>query len=84
MRKSKIILAIVSLFIISCEVNDEQKIEIKRKQNLSEIKRVKENIIYFKDEKTGICFAYVWIGSEHGGPALTVVPEEKVKDFLVK
>ena len=42
-----------------------------------------KSIRYIYDERTGICFAYLWGGDYRGGPALAVVPYEAVKDHLV-
>lgn len=48
------------------------------------VEEVRSRLIYFKDDRTGLCFAYYWGGAANGGPALTVVPEENVKEFLIK
>jgi prepilin-type N-terminal cleavage/methylation domain-containing protein len=39
-------------------------------------------IRYIRDDRTGLCFAYIWEGGTHGGPALTEVPCEKVNSLL--
>jgi hypothetical protein len=46
-------------------------------------KEVTDEIIYMQDVRTGLCYAYYWGGSAHGGPALTVVPCESCKAYLV-
>lgn len=39
---------------------------------------------YFYDEKSGLCFAHRWGGSlQYGGPAMALVPYEKVKHLLL-
>jgi hypothetical protein len=40
--------------------------------------RVVAEIRYYKDPRTGFCFAYYWGGAGNGGPALSLVPEEKI------
>ncbi len=35
-------------------------------------------IRYIQDSRTGVCFAYAWIGGIYGGPALATVPCEQV------
>lgn len=47
-------------------------------------KGVKRDLVYFEDERTGLCYAYIWGGDSHGGPALTLVPREKVEHLLIK
>ena len=42
---------------------------------------------YFKDPKTGLCFAYMWQSKEgirRGGPALAHVPCDKLSPILDK
>ena len=34
---------------------------------------------YVRDPRTNICFAYLWGGDFHGGPAMTMVPCETVR-----
>lgn len=44
--------------------------------------RIIKEIRYIRDDRTGLCFAYYWGGSYHGGPALTEVPCDRVSKFL--
>lgn len=69
--KNLLLILILILFIISCQ--DETKI------NKHPIK-----IIYFKDDKVNLCYAYVWVGDHHGGPTMTNVPCESVEKYLDK
>lgn len=62
------------------KLNQEQ---VKRQQQFT-VSQVKAALLYFKDDRTGLCFAYYWGGMANGGPALAVVPEEKVEHLLVK
>ena len=56
------------------------------RQRVKEIRAVAtgvaENLLYLKDTRTNICFAYYWGGSAYGGPALTTVPCEVVSPHL--
>jgi hypothetical protein len=47
------------------------------------VQEVQKEIVYFKDHRTGLCYGFWWGGYGHGGPAMTLVPEAKVKQFLV-
>ena len=40
-------------------------------------------LYYIQDSRTGICFAYAWVGSGRGGPSLATVPCEKVPADLM-
>lgn len=40
-------------------------------------------IVYFYDKRTDLAYAYMWDGAGNGGPAISVVPYEKVKDYLL-
>lgn len=42
------------------------------------------NLVYIRDNRTGLCFAFYWGGGEHGGPGFTTVPCEAVLDYLPK
>ena len=42
------------------------------------------NLVYVRDVRTGLCFAFYWGGSAHGGPGFTTVPCEAVLDYLPK
>jgi hypothetical protein len=48
--------------------------------------KLPDKIVYFKDERTGICFAAVNSSTEKGSriTSFTTVDCEKVKDFLKK
>ena len=49
-----------------------------------EMKARAARIQYFEDERTGLCFAYLWEGGDKGGPTLTLVPRENVAHLLTK
>lgn len=43
----------------------------------------KESLVYFKDSRTKLCFAYMWSGDGFGGPAMTHVPcTEEVENHV--
>ena len=70
--------ALLSLFMLhGCgEPNNRVKIRT-RQANLA----IPE-IVYIKDGRTGICFAFYWGGGGEGGPALATVPCSAVQSFL--
>ena len=45
--------------------------------------RAVESVVYEKDSRTGLCFAYVWGGGVQGGPALSWVPCAEVPGYLL-
>jgi uncharacterized membrane protein len=49
----------------------------------SKAEEVVSDLRYVKDERTGICFAYTWVGNYRGGPALTAVPCEQIPPNLL-
>jgi hypothetical protein len=64
------------------KVEQEQQAQLLKNEQ-QECDVISRNIIYFQDKRTGLCFAYYWGGSYQGGPALTLVPRDKVEQFLV-
>lgn len=42
----------------------------------------KMGIAYVRDDRVGLCFAYIWGGAYRGGPGLAEVPCEKVRHLL--
>ena len=60
---------------------EEVKQRINKKQEFA--REILSKILYIKDHRTGLCFAYMWDGSMNGGPALTVVPEDKIPAYLL-
>ena len=52
------------------------------KHSGSTIGQARQQLRYFKDSRTDICFALTWGGSDQGGPGLATVPCEKVATFL--
>lgn len=50
-------------------------------------KQLVQDLVYIKDDKSGLCFAYAWHGGNYdnyGGPVFTEVSCEKVEKLLVK
>lgn len=71
---------------ITPEQQKQRLDEAKKASEAANLKRGEElasEILYFQDHRTGLCFGYMWGGAANGGPAFTLVPYEKVKDFLV-
>lgn len=56
----------------------------KEQNNQTNAKELIQNLVYIKDKKTGLCFAYTWHGGGYGGPAFTEVSCREVEDYLVK
>lgn len=48
-----------------------------------EFENIGAGLTYFQDKRTGLCFAYHWGGAGNGGPAMTLVPREKVEKYLI-
>lgn len=48
-----------------------------------EVKDIQKKMFYFQDKSTGLCYAFYWGGTSYGGPAMTLVPRDKVEKFLV-
>lgn len=50
-------------------------------------KQLVQDIVYIKDDKSGLCFAYAWHNGSYdnyGGPVFTQVPCDKVEKLLIK
>jgi hypothetical protein len=76
-------LAAVSLTVYSVEPTKVEPVKVSDQQVRSALQMV-NSLTYVQDPKSGICFAYSWGGMANGGPALTTVPCETVKNLLVK
>lgn len=67
------ILILLCLFLCGCETNDQERAN-----------NTVNQIIYIKDPRTDLCFAYVWKGGGYGGPGLACVPCDKIpKNMLI-
>ena len=86
MRKVLLIIALglvigLSIGLTSCE---EQQPPPRQKGT-----KVMQDILYFKDARTGLCFAYYWeerhAGGQcaTGGPAITLVPCDAIPAALL-
>jgi hypothetical protein len=42
-----------------------------------------QNMFYFRDPRTNLCFAYMRSEDDHGGPGMASVPCETVAPFLL-
>lgn len=95
MKIMNIVLLVASVVIFSVAVwlthnlNKNYHIQnttVETQYTTSVVKQATEvvnEIIYIKDPRTNICYAYYWGGAGNGGPALTVVPEEKIPASLI-
>jgi hypothetical protein len=55
-------------------------------QKVPNAKKLVQDLVYIKDEKSGLCFAYAWHSGSYdnyGGPVFTNVPCEKVEKLLI-
>lgn len=90
-RLSVLIMLIVTAFLITGCGKIWKTLSEDRK--LSETEQVQQNqkvandvvrqIIYIKDARTNICYAYFWEGAANGGPALTEVPCDSIPPELL-
>ena len=42
-----------------------------------------QRMVYFRDPRVGLCFAYMRINDYHGGPGMASVPCDAVSQFLL-
>lgn len=71
----KILIVLMVLFLCSCEVSNSTVMK-------QDAVQAAQGMVFIKHHQSGLCFAYVWQGGMHGGPALTNVPCEKVENLL--
>lgn len=71
----KIALLLLLFFVASCQMTEK-----------TDIKQIKENLTYFKDERTGLCYAVVNSISTQGGSytSITCVPCDSLKHVKVE
>lgn len=74
--KKIVILSIIALMCL-CSCQNSEK---------TNVKRVKNNMTYFKDDSTGLCFASVNSISTQGGSytSITCVPCDSLKNVTVE
>jgi hypothetical protein len=53
----------------------------KREENINNIAN---NLVYFTDDRTDLCFAYTWQGMASGGPGITAVPCASIPPELLQ
>ncbi len=61
-------LVVLTLLLCGCACSERQLTPAQEKE------LVESKIHYFKDSRTGLCFANGWGGDYHGGPYVTNVP----------
>lgn len=84
-----VLTVIISVALLTgCSREARERIEqqhqtdlVKHNQQFAD--EISAQILYFQDKKTGLCYAYYWGGAGNGGPALTLVPRDKVEQFLI-
>jgi hypothetical protein len=83
MRKFLLVLCLLAVVVpVACSKGPSPE-EKARQQNQELVNSVVRNILYVEDSRTGIVFAYLWMGGGHGGPALAAVPRESVPRELI-
>ncbi len=74
--KNIIIPSLIILIIQGCQINEKPEVD-----------SIKENLVYFKDSKTGLCFAAVNstnTKSMSNSTSITCVPCDSLKNVDVK
>jgi hypothetical protein len=78
-----IVVICITMTLVIKPITPEQEEAITAKQNVKTAEKVQAGMFYFQDKRSGLCYAYYWGGAQSGGPALTLVPRDKVQEFLV-
>lgn len=81
MKNIQCIAAITFIMILAGCAPASPESELNEKS--ANAKQLVEDLVYVKDDKSGLCFAYAWNGGGYGGPAFTQVPCEKVEKLLI-
>jgi len=68
---------------VGCDDNPEEAIAQQGRRNQRLVNDMVRDIVYIKDPRTGLCFAYKWGGAANGGPALAMVPCESIPEELL-
>jgi hypothetical protein len=76
-----VLILIGGLLFAGCSKTSEETKEESIKQYTAD--KVVTHLVYIKDQRTGIVYAYYHEGGNGGGPAITVVPEDKVPSNLI-
>jgi|GEM_PF-3362597 hypothetical protein len=72
---------ICSVVIGVCHLEETSDASQEERVQRERCNRFAGSLLYFQDERTGLCFAYSYYGDRGG--AMTVVPYEEVKHLLV-
>lgn len=88
MKTLKIVTAIVVVMsLVACGPNQPSNNSQDNNQKIHNAKQLVQDIVYIKDDKSGLCFAYAWHNGSYdnyGGPVFTQVPCDKVDKLLIK
>jgi len=71
----RILFALCATLLCSCVVDNSSSMR-------EDAAEAAKGIVFIKHQQSGLCFAYVWQGGLHGGPAIAAVPCEKVEPLL--
>lgn len=69
----KYLILALALLAAGCEKRSQQEYSTKLANEVS----------YSKDARTGLCYAYTWLGGASGGPAFSHVPCNPEVEVLV-
>ena len=87
MKFLAIVLLIMSAVVFAaCDDRGPAEREAARQANRLETSAgLLNSMFYFRDDRAqpAICYAYLWKGQSHGGPALATVPCEAVEHLLI-
>ena len=75
--KRILLIASSCLLLVGCQPQakwDEVEAAKQLRWHQESADEIVNKIIYIKDPRTGICYAYYWGGMANGGPALATVP----------
>jgi len=76
------ILAVFSLILLVGCIPPATEGEYVGSEGLSRASFVADSLLYDRDSRTGLCFAFRWLGVGRGGMAVTNVPCEAVPESL--
>jgi regulatory protein YycI of two-component signal transduction system YycFG len=82
----EIIIIIIILIVLLLGINEIKKPQVNTSTN---IKELKNNIEYFKDERTGLCFAVIsssisGYATTSNAVSITCVPCDSIKKTFIK
>jgi hypothetical protein len=78
-----VVLGTSALLLSSCDT-PESRAATERSSLEARAREASRELVYFRDERTGLCFAFWWeVNGHQGGPAIATVPCDAVSGRLV-